>query len=73
VHPSSSVTNDAVCAVLGPRDLAAAEPETSPRAMPVEKTITRPTRLAELYVIAEDREVEAMAGIGFGFARALSG
>jgi hypothetical protein len=39
----------------------------------VEKTVTRPTTLAELYAIAEGREVEEVAGIGFGFARALSG
>jgi hypothetical protein len=38
-----------------------------------DKTITRPTTPAELYAIAEGREVEEVAGIGFGFVRALSG
>ena len=38
----------------------------------VEKEIRRPVTLAELYAIAEDRELEEIAGEGFGFARALS-
>jgi len=39
----------------------------------VDRTVTRPATLAELYAIAEDRETEEVAGVGFGFARALSG
>ena len=38
----------------------------------VDRTVTRPATLAELYAIAEDREIEEVAGVGFGFARALS-
>jgi len=39
----------------------------------VDRTVTLPATLAELYAIAEDRELEEVAGVGFGFARALSG
>jgi hypothetical protein len=39
----------------------------------VDREVTRPVTLAELYAIAEGREIEEVAGIGFGFARALSG
>ena len=39
----------------------------------VDRTVTLPATLAELYAIAEDRELEEVAGFGFGFARALSG
>jgi ATPase family associated with various cellular activities (AAA) len=38
----------------------------------VDRAVTRPVTLAELYAIAEDREVEEIAGEGFGFARALT-
>ena len=37
-----------------------------------DRAVTRPLTLAELYAIAEDREVEEIAGEGFGFARALT-
>jgi hypothetical protein len=39
----------------------------------VERDVRRPMTLAELYAIAEDREIQAVAGEGFGFARAISG
>ena len=39
----------------------------------IDRTVTRPVTLAELYAIAEDRKTEEVAGVGFGFARALSG
>jgi hypothetical protein len=38
----------------------------------VERDVTRAATLAELYAIAEDRELAEIAGDGFGFARALS-
>jgi hypothetical protein len=38
----------------------------------VDREVTHPATLAELYAIAEDRELEAPAGEGFGFARALT-
>jgi hypothetical protein len=38
----------------------------------VDRTVTRPVTLAELYAIAEDRELEEIAAEGFGFARALT-
>src|SRR4051812_2807486 len=38
----------------------------------VEREVTGPVTLAELYAIAEDREIEAQAAEGFGFARALT-
>jgi Domain of unknown function (DUF5925)/ATPase family associated with various cellular activities (AAA) len=38
----------------------------------VEREVSGPATLAELYAIAEDREREEVPGVGFGFARALS-
>jgi hypothetical protein len=38
----------------------------------IEREIAHPATLAELYAIAEDRELVEIGGEGFGFARALS-
>ncbi len=38
----------------------------------VDREVTHSVTLAELYAIAEDREIEAPAAEGFGFARALT-
>jgi ATPase family associated with various cellular activities (AAA)/Domain of unknown function (DUF5925) len=38
----------------------------------VDREVRRPVTLAELFAIAEDREIEDIAGEGFGFARALT-